>query len=210
MKRICAVRERISTLAAACIVAAVASAACAAPLQTTRYVYYPVTGDNLVDLYASMLRGGPHVGGAKAYATTTASSRQDGKLIQEKSCRVENYQVKIDFVIRLPRLADDAGLNRSERHLWRGFASYLKRHEENHRSIWLACAADLERRVKAIKARTCNAFDARAQALWTSIRVSCDKRHLAFDTAEQRRLLQQPFFRTLISRARQARAAPAN
>ncbi|HUR43408.1 MAG TPA: hypothetical protein VMZ01_04835, partial [Aestuariivirga sp.] len=52
----------------------------AQPRQTTKYTYYPIGGGTAVSIYSAMLRGGPHVNGQKAYAATSATTSQDGKL----------------------------------------------------------------------------------------------------------------------------------
>ncbi len=122
----------------------VASAAHAGTIAKTRYEYYLVTGKTLVDVYNSMLRRGPHVDGAKAYASTSATSSQEGKLVTGKSCRITDYKLKIDFVIRLPKIKDEVTLSSAERGRFQKFSQFLKKHEETHRSIWLDCAAKLE------------------------------------------------------------------
>ena len=44
--------------------------ATAKPVQSTRYTFYSVGGDTAEDVYSAMLRKGPRVNGAKAYAAT--------------------------------------------------------------------------------------------------------------------------------------------
>ena len=88
--------------------AAAQNCAWAGTVASTRYDYYMISGRSAVELYDAMLRRGPHVDGDKAYAATSATSSQQGKLIGGKSCRIEDYAVKIDFVIRLPKLLGEA------------------------------------------------------------------------------------------------------
>lgn len=182
----------------------------ARPAHTTKYTYYTVGGDSAEDIYRAMLSRGPRVNGAKAYAATTASSSQDGRLSQGKSCRVEDYKLRIDFVIKLPRIKNEKVLPASDRARWQQFSAFLKKHEETHRSIWLECAADLERKVRSIKAKTCGQADAQAAKLWNQTRASCSKRHDAFDRAEQKRLVQHPFVKLVFKRGNKStRAASA-
>lgn len=165
----------------------------ASPLQTTKYVYYPVSGNSAVDVYAAMLRSGPHVDGAKAYAATTATTSQDGNLQQGSSCQIGNYRLRIEFTIKLPKLSSGAHLAASEMSRWQSFAAFVKRHEETHRSIWLACAQNLESQVKAIHAKNCSDASRQAAALWDKMRASCSAKHNAFDAAQAKVLLRQPF-----------------
>jgi predicted secreted Zn-dependent protease len=168
-------------------------AAQAAPLQTTKYVYYPVSGNSAADVYAAMLRSGPHVDGAKAYAATTATTSQDGNLQQGSSCQIDNYRLRIEFTIKLPKLSPGSHLAGGEMSRWQSFAAFVKRHEETHRSIWLACAQSLENQVRTIKAKNCSDASRQAAALWDRMRVSCSAKHNAFDAAQARVLLKQPF-----------------
>lgn len=201
-----------SVAVALCVpVALWASVAHAATIATTRYDYYAISGKTLVDIYDSMLRRGPHVDGAKAYASTSATSSQEGKLVGTNACRIEDYRLKIDFVIRLPKIKDESRLSSAERSRFQRFSQFLKKHEETHRSIWLECAAKLETKVEKISAKSCRDAEARSENLWAEMRRSCNQRHQAFDAAEQKRLLQHPFLRYVLtkkSKSVNAAAAP--
>lgn len=191
---------RIATFA---VIAAVATGgeAFAKPVETTRYTYYAIGGDTAAEIYESMMRKGPKVNGAKAYAATSATTTQDGKLLQGASCKVQDYRLKLDFVIKLPKIRNEKALPAADRKRWQQFSSFLKAHEETHREIWMGCAADLERQVKAIKARSCDEADRRATQLWDKIRAACDRKHKAFDAAEQKRLMAHPFVKMVYKRA---------
>ncbi|MBC8036696.1 MAG: DUF922 domain-containing protein [Rhizobiales bacterium] len=170
-----------------------AAGADARPLQTTKYSYYSISGTTASAIYSNMLRRGPHVNGQKAYAATSATTSQDGKLLQAKSCIVQEYRLKIDFVIRLPQIKNESVLPPTDRSRWKQFAKFLKKHEETHRAIWLECAQDLENKARAINAESCAGADEKAAKLWDQMRKTCSRKHDAFDAAEQKRLLQQPF-----------------
>lgn len=182
-------------------VAGLAAGAVAKPSQSTKYAYYTVSGDSAVEVYNAMIRKGPKVNGTKAYAATSATTTQDGKLLQGSSCRIEDYRLKLDFVIKLPKIRNEKVLPAAERRRWQQFSSFLKAHEETHRKIWLDCAADLERQVKSIRAKSCDDADRKANQLWDKIRAQCSKKHAAFDRAEQARLLAHPFVQLVYKRA---------
>ena len=195
---------------AAAVVFAMAGTAFAAPKYTTKYTYYSINGQSAGDLYDAMLRRGPHVNGAKAYASTAATSRQEGKLLQGKSCKVVDYRFVIDFTIRLPKLTSERALTGVTKARWQAFSGFLRKHEETHRSIWLECARDLEAQVRSIRATDCKTADRQVDKLWDSIRASCNRRHDAFDTAEQRRLAKHPFVKLVIANAQSATKAVAS
>ena len=184
-------------------------AAEARPAYTTKYTYYTIGGDTAAAVYSAMIRRGPHVNGAKAYASTAATSSQEGKLAQGKSCEIKDYRLKIDFVIRLPKIKNENVLRGQVKARWQQFAQFLKKHEETHRSIWLDCARALETQVNAITATSCADADARASKLWTQMRQSCTSKHDAFDAAEQKRLLKHPFVMLVVGQQDHQTAAAA-
>jgi predicted secreted Zn-dependent protease len=183
------------------VLMACGDAAFAKPVERTKYTYYTISGVTAHEVYRAMQRRGPKVNGAKAYASTSATAVQNGKLLQGSSCRIVDYRIKLDFVIKLPRIGNEKILPTADRSHWRQFSAFLKQHEETHRRIWLGCAADVERQVKAIKTRSCQDASRRAAKLWEKMRASCGKKHEAFDAAEQKRLMTHPFVKLVFRRA---------
>ncbi len=131
---------RITVLLAAAALAGLSAEVSAKPTESTKYSYYSVAGKSAVAIYDAMIRKGPRVNGAKAYASTSATTTQDGKLLQTSSCKVQDYRLKLDFVIRLPKIKNEAVLPAADRKRWKQFSAFLKTHEETHREIWLGCA----------------------------------------------------------------------
>ena len=177
------------------------SAALAKPVEKTKYAFYTSSGVTAQEVYRAMQRRGPNVNGAKAYASTSATAVQNGKLLQGSYCKIVDYRIKLDFVIKLPRIGNEKILPTADRSHWRQFSAFLKQHEETHRRIWLGCAADVERQVKAIKTKSCQDASRRAAQLWEKMRNSCRKKHEAFDAAEQKRLMTHPFVKLVFRRA---------
>lgn len=195
-------------MAALALAAAMAAApASAKPEFTTKYVYYTVAGNTPLEIYRAMLKRGPRVDGSKAYAATSADSSQTGKLQQDDTCHIEDYHLQIDFEIKLPRIPNERVLSRPDLKRWQEFTRFLKKHEETHRTIWLACAAELETRVQVLKAATCAEAEATSQKLWETARKACTKKHDAFDAAEQKKLMQRPFVKLVYRKSQQTRAA---
>jgi predicted secreted Zn-dependent protease len=175
------------------------------PKQTTKYVYYAISGNTPAAIYSALVSRGPRVGGIKAYASTTAVSSQTGKMLQGKSCQMQDYSFNIDFTIKLPKLKNENALQGGMKTQWRNFSQFLRTHEETHRSIWLSCGAALEAKIRAIKAKSCDDFNAKTVKLWDQIRASCAKKQDAFDVAEQRRLVRQPFM--VMAHSRKAKSS---
>ena len=179
------------------------------PVQATKYVYYSISGDTPGEIYTTLVKRGPRVGGVKAYAATTAVSSQSGQMIQDEFCTIDDYKFKIDFTIKLPKLRNESALTGTTKTDWKKFSSFLKIHEETHRSIWLACANELEAKVHAIKARSCADLNKKTTKLWEQMRVSCAKKQDAFDVAEQARLLRHPFVKLVLSQGARTSTALA-
>ena len=170
--------------------------ALAKPKYPTRYTYYSVTGLSALDVFKSLSRRGPSVKGVSAYATTTALTAQSGTLVKQgKNCRVEDFAFHADFVINLPKLNESSALQGQVGKNWRVFSSFLRRHEEEHRSIWLACGQDLRRRISAIQKGDCKSVERDADRVRTSVLKNCQKRHEQLDARDQKALLRQPFIR---------------
>jgi predicted secreted Zn-dependent protease len=204
-------RRRLPALSISAILAGWAPPVGAETVSTTRYDYYLISGRSAADLYNAMLKRGPRVDGDEAYAATSATSSQHGQLVAGKTCRMRDYRVTIDFVIRLPKLKTPASLPTADRRRFQQFMDFLRQHEETHRAIWLQCAAELEARAARLGAKSCSALEARSEKLWTDVRRTCSLRHQAFDAKEQKRLLQQPFLKSIFgrnSRSTQAAKAP--
>lgn len=193
-------RFSLSILAMGLVAVAPLSAS-AKPIYTTKYTYYAIGGDTAAEIYNAMIRRGPHVNGARAYASTSATSSQEGRLAQGQMCSVQDYRLKIDFVIRLPRIKNEKVLTGATRARWQQFSQFLKKHEETHRSIWLDCARDLEVQVKSISVADCGAADTKAAKLWEQMRKSCTRKHDAFDAAEQKRLVRHPFVKLVLNQS---------
>jgi predicted secreted Zn-dependent protease len=173
--------------------------ALAAPAFTTKYVYYKISGDSAAGVYVSMLKRGPHVKGERAYAATSAESSQRGKLELKNSCRIIDYQYSVDFVIRLPKLTNQASLSASARARWQQFSGFLRKHEETHRSIWMGCANEIEAKVRAVRGHSCDEVDRKAQVIREQVQKVCNRKHMAFDAAEQKKLAKHPFVKMVLA-----------
>jgi predicted secreted Zn-dependent protease len=167
----------------------------------TNYTHYLIAGESAEGLYKAMLRKGPHVGGGKAYASTRMEPQVSANTIQGKDgCHIENFKVNMTFTIRLPQLRKSAGIDPALKKSFSRFYEFAKRHEETHRSIWLKCAAEAESRVNRVKARTCAEAEAQGLNIVEQVAQRCDARHIAFDAAEQERLVAHPFIKQVLKR----------
>jgi predicted secreted Zn-dependent protease len=185
---------RLATVSVAFHVGALAAGveAQAGPKVAVAYQYYPVDGTTALQLMRNLHLDGPTVGGAGAYATIESSFSESGSVVQGKGCRVPRYTIGLSFTITLPRAQDLPQAAPRVRNAWRSFYSFVKRHEETHKSIWVSCAATMQARVRALRAPTCEALQQRAAQILASEQTKCRRKHDAFDRAERSRLRRQP------------------
>ncbi len=164
------------------------------PISSTQYKYYTISGVNAAALHQSMVVRGPSLKGDKSYAATEVTGSLGGSLLGGRNgCLLQNHRMKLDFTMRLPRLKSDLALNPELRAGWQNFERFVRAHEAVHRSIWLSCAAAVEAKVRAIRARNCQAARAVATRILNEIWSACAKRHDAFDAAQRHPLMRQPF-----------------
>jgi predicted secreted Zn-dependent protease len=179
----------------------VGESAIAQPRQTTKYTYYAIQGNTPVSIYATMIKRGPRVGGVKAYAKTLAVSTPSVIIAQGKTCKVQNFSLNFNFDINLPKLQNAGAITGRTKAEWQSFASFLKTHEETHRKIWLAYGSAFEAKVARLKAASCADMATKIINLREQMAASCNKEQEAFDSAQQRVLLQQPFVKLVLSQA---------
>jgi predicted secreted Zn-dependent protease len=176
----------------------------------TNYTHYLIAGESAEGLYRSMLRKGPHVGGGKAYASTKMVPEVSAKTIDTSNgCRIQNFQVNMTFTIRLPQLKKSAKVDADLRKSFSRFYEFAKKHEETHRSIWLKCSAEAEAQVNKVRAKTCLEAEERGLAIVEAVAKQCDARHVAFDEAEQKRLVHHPFIKQVLARQKKKAVAQA-
>jgi predicted secreted Zn-dependent protease len=185
-----------------------APAALAKPV--TNYTHYLIAGESAEGLYRAMLRRGPHVGGAKAYASTRMEPTISAQTEQgTNSCRISQFKINMTFTIQLPQLRKSANVDPSLRKSFDRFYEFAKKHEETHRAIWLKCAAEAEAKVSHITAKTCPEAEAQGLRIVEDVASQCDARHLAFDAAEQKRLVNHPFIKQVLRKGRIVAELPA-
>ena len=165
----------------------------------TNYTHYLIAGESAEGIYRAMLRRGPHVGGAKAYASTRMEPTISAQTVKgANSCRIGQFKINMTFTIQLPQLKKSANVDPTLRKSFNRFYEFAKKHEETHRTIWLKCAAEAEAKVTRVTAKTCSEAEAQGLKIVEDIASECDARHLAFDASEQRRLVNHPFIKQVL------------
>lgn len=168
-------------------------------VQTTQYSSYAVNGRTPADIYRAILKVGPIVDGGRAIAATTAQAVQSNTMQQGPSyCAVTQFRLSFRFNVLLPRLANTSGLSPQDRYLWQQFSAFLKAHELQHTRLWLRCGMELERRVMALRAPSCDELQRQADTTWKRMKPGCDKQQSNFDVEQRGELMSQPFMQRVV------------
>ena len=169
---------------------------------TAEISYFTVGGSTPTEIYHNILEQGPRVNGARALASIATRSTQDGGLNQEgAACRVTDYVITLEFLIQRPRIANEAVLPASEQAMWQDMNRFIAAHENQHRKVWQECAAGLDAKMQTLQAPNCEELGQKAQSLWDDMLSACDRTQRAFDDAQSRALLQQPFMQRALQSA---------
>ena len=165
--------------------------------QSTTYSYFKVQGKTPREIYISLLKHAKSPGGHDAYATIKTQIFQKTNFEVGKTCRFQDYSIIGKFKISLPKLVASSTASAATRQSWAGFASVLKRHEEHHRDLWMACVNSFEQQVRKMSAESCGALTTKFKKLWKAMQKNCDAQNSAFDKAERQNFLRQPFIQTV-------------
>lgn len=112
--------------------------------------------------------------------------------MQGASCRVENLTATAEFTLTLPRLASGTKLSSALSARWKSFETFVRRHEEHHRAIWIDALSRAERRIAGLSNRNCAQLDAAIKQVLHEEWQSAETRHVGFDRAEQAQLQRHP------------------
>lgn len=177
------------------LVALTSHSASAAPKYKTKIIYYTVSGTNDAQLYAAMNIGSGFFRHKQVYAFITSKSIVDGKYYQGKTCKLKGLRIRGDFVIRLPKLSSRAKISKSTKRRFKSFLRFVKRHEYRHRSDYISCFKRAERKIASIRVKSCKTFLVRTNAILAREGKRCERIARAFDAAESKRVVRQPFVR---------------
>jgi predicted secreted Zn-dependent protease len=168
----------------------------ARPKVTVSTQTYRVDGADAGAIVRSMMGNAQLLGGHGRVGRTRMTRKISWQFASTPgSCRVKSHTVQLDFITQLPRHVSEQRLNATLKKHWRGFASKVKWHEEQHRKIWLDCARKAEAQVKKARAKTCEALITRLDGIYAASNAACDKRHADFDAEETRKLSKHPLIR---------------
>jgi predicted secreted Zn-dependent protease len=154
---------------------------------TTEYRMNPIKGTTPAELWGSMAARPIIDEDGPALANITHDHKLAVKTMSSgKGCRVDGLDFTWRFVITLPKAVDEAGMSAATRGMWREFTSYLKRHEEHHRTIFLACGKDfLAKAAKITAGGHCRGLERKVRKFVDKQYEACMARQRQFDRDEK-------------------------
>jgi predicted secreted Zn-dependent protease len=154
---------------------------------TTEYRVNPIKGTTPAELWRSMAARPIIDEDGPALANITHDHKLAVKTTNSgKGCRVESLDFTWRFVITLPKAVDEARMSAATRAMWREFTGYLKRHEEDHRTIFLACGKDfLAKAAKITAGRSCPGLERKVRKSIDKQYEACMARQRQFDRDEK-------------------------
>lgn len=169
----------------------------------TEITYFAVTGKTPAEIYRNILDRGPTVGKDRALAAIGTTATQDGGVEQQGSlCRLTDYVISLDFTITRPKIENEAVLPPADRALWQRMNDFILVHENEHKDVWLACAADIEKTIMALTAPNCDELISKGQAVWAEKLAACDRTQRKWDKDQASELMRQPFMRRALEEAK--------
>lgn len=178
----------------------------ARPKFSTSYKYFSVSGSS-----AASIHGNTHVptgffSSEKAYANITMQPKIIAKFKPGKRiCRFKRLSLGAHFTIRLPKLSSRSGANKSLRRKFASFVAFARRHELVHRSIWIKCFSRSERKMRALRIKSCGALDQASAKIIERELAICRRNNNRFDAAEARRVKRHPLVRAAFKQVNKPR-----
>jgi predicted secreted Zn-dependent protease len=164
----------------------------AEPPTVTTVKYYTVNATTAQSLDQQMIARGPVHGPGRAYANIVARPDYSGRLVQGQSCRLEDFTVRAEFTMTLPKLSAGVQLSPDLKARWESFQAFVRRHEEGHRDIWIDTMRTAERRISALRAPTCQQLQTMIDGVFQEEWRAGERRQDAYDRADQQKLVRHP------------------
>jgi predicted secreted Zn-dependent protease len=156
--------------------------------------YYPVTGSNAAAVYASIKQSSPKIARNSTFAFTLIATKTDKKTAESANgCRYISFATSAAYVFHLPQHVKPASLPKATLAKWKNFVTYLRIHEEGHRTIWRQCFNDYDAEALILTSGNCDRLDAAREKLFTQIKRACIARDEAYDVVFRKEVLKEPF-----------------
>lgn len=190
-------RGRAGRIVVAAMAAGIAAGACAsspdsaattatlAPgiVLTARQDEYVITGGTFGEVGESLRRRGPWLRNRSVSGIHSYNLRWRFTYgTEEGGCRIDSVEVDIDSTILLPRWRRPAGADPAVAEAWEVFLEGIRSHEDQHRTLAVQSALQIQRELSGLEAPSCTPTLAdRANELGRRILAGFHERNREFD-----------------------------
>ncbi len=145
-----------------------------------------VQGTNAAALVRSM-NGNPVRGDhGNAYASIHPDFNLDVSTeTQGGLCRAE-VDIRLHFVLTLPKAANPGGMNARTRSAWNGFSDFARRHEAHHQASYTNCARSFVGKAERLSGKQCLSLAADIRKLFNQMKKDCEAVQRAYDRSQAR------------------------
>jgi predicted secreted Zn-dependent protease len=150
-----------------------------------------------------MYQNGPKIRGDNKLSFTVPAIKITRKTAQTAGqCHYKNYRISSVYSFVLPKLESSKGVPKQTLAKWNGFASYLYKHENLHREIWLKCLSEFEAEAKALSTSDCDALEKDAAQAFETKKLACLGEDQKLDFYHSKEALKTPFLREALETPR--------
>lgn len=179
------------------------TAAHAGETRKPNLIFYPVHGTTAKAIQEDMYQNGPKIRGDTKLSFTIPAIKITQKATQSsEACRYKSYRISSVYSFVLPKLASNTGVPKQTLAKWNGFATYLLKHEDLHRQIWLKCLSEFETEAKAITAADCSTLNKYTSQAFENKKQACLEEDQKLDFYHSKEALKTPFLREALETPR--------
>lgn len=156
------------------------------PRVTEKYEYYEITGKGEKELQCQMKQKGCEWNDGHRYASvTTWNWRCDyGYERAPQSCTADSFRTTVEIIYRYPQWVRPNDAPRKLVDKWEDYLKHLIEHEQGHRDMAVAAAAELSRTVSELPpASSCAELDREVQSLRRERMEKLNTAQRAYDAA---------------------------
>ncbi|MEM1046432.1 MAG: DUF922 domain-containing protein [Pseudomonadota bacterium] len=190
--------RRISLVAAMVIMTGLPAAADEIS-EKMKVKHYTIDGRDALGLVKSMHRRGRKTDDGIALASLGVKTNYVLRY-EEGHCKDGRLAADVKFTMRLPRLRRTSRLPERTTSAFNLFYAFLKRHEEEHRTITLGCIGRIQKQANRLlkRGRSCRPLEETRGALRAIVAKEtrrCEGRHAALDRRDIPKVSKTPLYR---------------
>jgi predicted secreted Zn-dependent protease len=149
--------------------------------------FFNVSGVSERELRRSISQARPWKDKPEGDATTAWRIEWTFKVTSsETACHIQSFSTRTTVTMTFPKWTPPSSAPQALAERWEGYLTALKTHEEGHKQIALAAAAEIQRRVKALKSEpTCEALSTSMTSTAQAVLAEYRQKEIEYDRTTQ-------------------------